>query len=436
MIRQICVAILWLALHATVTARWTKQWSEEHSTVYYFDMAHGETSWEHPDGVLEEDAEPTPAAIEGWRDCTMEAQQVFRENGLKRAWRLMVRESHPDKGGSDHHFQGLTDVRDYLRSPLRFFAWKTLHHFGSQPHALAPFGSPADFTASLRTARAWLIEDADGWPRLSLEAELNLSANLSAGHTWRLALAGANASTIEYKGDEGRGGYDPCCHFKQRSVCELRPRDDVLERLANATTVRATGEQAPLQPTWLEQRAAHYVTHDCPLPRVFNISVSKPLHMKAAGSWAAVLIVQNPEEDMSLCAAVALRLAFRPRPPTKPPPLRSRTGAANFEQHSFGRWCRDGADLLEGPLDTYTDCDEETHVCMLTRKCRERCAKRKTCRFYTTWPSGHCQLSSRCTDEAPSSERGGRTFRKSESIGENVVDSGFGIDNSAGDGVV
>ena len=433
------LVVVWFSLHTTATARWTKQWSEEHSTAYYFDTAHGESSWEKPDGVLldaEPDAEPTPAAVEGWTDCTMEAQQVFRTSGLKRAWRLMARESHPDKGGSGDRFQGLADVRDYLRSPLRFFAWKTLHHASSQPHALAPFGSPAAAIGTLRTAHAWLGEDAGGWPRLSLEAELNLSANLSAGHTWRVAFAGANASTIEYKGDEGSGGYDPCCHFKQRSVCELRPRDDVLERLANATTVGATGEQAPLQPAWFEQRTAHYVTHDCPLPPVFNVSVSKPLHLKAAGRWVAVLIVQDREEDMSLCAAVALRLAFQPRPPTRPPPLESATGAAHFVQQSSGRSCRDGADLLEGPLDAYTDCDDETRVCVLTRKCRARCAKRKACRFYTTWPSGHCQLSSQCTDEAPSSERGCRTFRKSESVGESVAGSGFGVDDSAGDGVV
>ena len=38
-----------------------------------------------------------------------------------------------------------------------------------------------------------------------------------------------------------------------------------------------------------------------------------------------------------------------------------------------------GADLLEGPLDGYTDCDEQTRICTLTRKCRERCARRKAC---------------------------------------------------------
>ena len=38
--------------------------------------------------------------------------------------------------------------------------------------------------------------------------------------------------------------------------------------------------------------------------------------------------------------------------------------------------------------------------------------KRKACRYYTTYPSGYCQLSTRCADEAPAKDAGARTFAK------------------------
>ena len=79
---------------------------------------------------------------------------------------------------------------------------------------------------------------------------------------------------------------------------------------------------------------------------------------------------------------------------------------------SVGVSCRDGADLLEGPLDDYTDCDEVTRLCTLTTKCRDRCARRPVCTHFTTYSSGFCQLSSRCADEVTASETGARTFRR------------------------
>ena len=106
-------------------------------------------------------------------------------------------------------------------------------------------------------------------------------------------------------------------------------------------------------------------------------------------------------------------MAFAPRPPaTAPPTAARRAGAHLYAPHSQGKWCRDGSDLLEGPLDGYTDCDAQTRLCTLTKKCRARCSKRAACRYYTSYPSGYCQLSSACADEAAASETGARTFRK------------------------
>ena len=74
--------------------------------------------------------------------------------------------------------------------------------------------------------------------------------------------------------------------------------------------------------------------------------------------------------------------------------------------------------MLEGALDSYTDCDPHTRLCQLTRKCRARCAKRAACRYYTTYASGYCQLSTRCADEAPASDPSARTFAKRGGGGE------------------
>ena len=68
--------------------------------------------------------------------------------------------------------------------------------------------------------------------------------------------------------------------------------------------------------------------------------------------------------------------------------------------------------MFKGPLDDYTDCDASTRLCKLTTKCRERCVKRKTCTYYTTYTSGFCQLSSRCDEQTRATDASARTFRK------------------------
>ena len=477
-------------------ALWNEHWSEEHSTAYYFETERGESSWERPPIEAVPPPPPQPTVVEGWSDCSEQAAALMDGGGkgVQRAWRRMSRERHPDKGGTADAFQSLGEVREFLRSPLRYFAWRTLvsaveavdsgetggdgDGVGGPRPALLPLGHAAPARASfsrdaeVRRAAVWVREDADGWPVLTLDAELLASAgaNLSRRHRWSVALAARDGGTIEYRGDDADGGgYDVCCGLMRGSACTLRNRDEVIARLnasadateAGATAgdgdgvgrvgvgVGATGEQAEAVVAnaaeaeggggggggWhARRRDAFYVQHDCPLPAAFNASVRKPLHLKAAGAWAAVLMlheaaeqkaaaagagagagpaVQGGEPRVAACAAVLLNVRLVPRPPTQPPPTEPRGAAGGaFAQHSSGSRCRDGADLLEGPLDGYTDCDEATRLCRLTQKCRARCERRGTCSHYTTWPSGFCQLSSRCADEVAASERGARTFRR------------------------
>lgn len=401
------------ALRLLVLA-WTELWSEDHQRNYYWNAEAGEAAWRLPPGAElgMPPTPPTPAAAEpqGWADCTTDAAALFNGGALQRAYRSIARTAHPDKGGSASAFQSATATRDFLKSPLRFFAHRALHDDGRR-HALMDFEATGG-ESIVRGGRARVEADGEGWPRLTVDASLAPNTDLSQ-HVWRIALAHADASTIEYSGDAGVGGYDVCCRFVSGSICELRPRDDAVAALEQAA-VEFSGRRR----RWHEERGAHFVRHDCLLPSgALNVSVSKPLHLKAAGRWAAVVIVTdaaNPGEDPppTACLSLIFSVRFAPRPPAEAPPPRNATLPVEFEQHSSGRWCRDGADLLEGALDGYTDCDPQTRLCQLTKKCRARCAKRSACRYYTTFASGFCQLSSRCSEEAPASDPSARTFAK------------------------
>mmetsp|Transcript_61115 Transcript_61115/g.182023 ORF Transcript_61115/g.182023 Transcript_61115/m.182023 type:complete len:236 (+) Transcript_61115:10-717(+) len=224
------------------------------------------------------------------------------------------------------------------------------------------------------------------------------------------------------------------CAFRTDSACALRHRDEVLVALEAAGGGAGGASPSP----WHGLRDAHYVTHDCPLPSEFNASVSKPLHLKSAGEWAAVLLLsdEGPADDpggdpptegggarrsgrsadppaVVGCAAIVFDVRFTPQPPTTAPPADADgERGRGFEQISHGMSCRDGSDLLEGPLDDYTDCDEASRLCALTKKCRARCARRVSCAYYTTYASGFCQLSSRCEEEMRAADASARTFRK------------------------
>jgi hypothetical protein len=193
----------------------------------------------------------------------------------------------------------------------------------------------------------------------------------------------------------------------------------------------------------------------CPLSGPFTARVSKPLHLKRAGTWSAVVTLASggvtnatPKSPSSVaCAALIFNVSFPREPPgddneeMSTPDLseedgvpgdsgdsgecsgesheRSSSGSPKkirsqprFERYSTGKVCSDGADLLEGPLDKYTDCDEITKLCKKTRKCSEKCKRNKSCLFFTTFQNGWCQLSSRCSEEALSSDKSAQTFAR------------------------
>ena len=414
----VCSYIL-CSLVTPLLSSWSEEWSEEHGRKYFWEAKSGEASWRlPPSATLGQPLQSLPAneLPVGWRDCTEDAASLFSGGVLQRAWRRMARELHPDKGGSSSAFQAATESRDYLKSPLRYFAFSALHDTRRR-HPLVLFEAVGD-AALVRTVRPTLGEDADGWPRLTLEASLEPRQELDLGraHVWRVALAHADASTIEYKGDSSTGGYDVCCHFLKGSRCELRSRDSVLAMLEERSLAIASAGQPE---AWYEQREAHYLRHDCPLPGgALNISVHKPLHLKAAGRWSVVLLLTDgtnaltDEPPPTACIAALFTVRFAPRPPRTAPPAENATAAVEFEQLSSGHWCRDGVDVLEGRLDSYSDCNPQTGLCQLTRKCRARCSKRPTCRYYTTYASGLCQLSSVCRDEAVAHDKSARTFAK------------------------
>lgn len=332
---------------------WTQLMSEEHGQHYYFDSSTGESSWMLPAGAIISELLPRPLEkeLQGWSDCTSEASVLFSGSALRHAWRRSSVRNHPDKGGSSESFQAATEAKEYLKHPLRYLAFHTLHNERLKMLAF----DERDEKSMVQTARVTVGEDADNWPRLTFEASFEAPTGFGRHHVWRIALAHENASTIEYKGDESSGGYDVCCNFLRNSRCELRPRDEVLA-LLNRTdaTVDVSGEQR--QRTWHEERDAHLLRHDCPLPQgegaVLNTSVSKPLHLKAAGRWSAVLLAADAaalvqaaieQPPPVLCISALFTVAFSPRPPREPPPYAANT-TARFEQMSSGRWCRDGAE--------------------------------------------------------------------------------------------
>ena len=119
--RWLCLAAFALAVRG-----WSTEWSAEHGRHYYFNAKDGEASWTPPPASSEAATSTAASSTthEGWFDCTHDARSVFGAGGLQRAWRKMARDQHPDKGGSSGGFQSLTETRDFLRSPMRFFAYR------------------------------------------------------------------------------------------------------------------------------------------------------------------------------------------------------------------------------------------------------------------------------------------------------------------------
>jgi len=224
-----------------------------------------------------------------WTDCTADASS--HSLALRHAWLSRALSQHPDKGGSAEGFMIAKEAREHLRSDLRYFVQHARRrHLGN--------GHP---TPPILSAKAAVTADADGWPRLEIEASFVPPPGLDLGvsHGWRIALASPNGSIIEYLGPSA-GGYDVCCNFVRASQCQPRPRNESAARPAAAASRQ-------------KRRAAAYIAHDCPLAsgEPLHVHVTKPLHRDEAGEWAAVLIVGEGaavEAPPVACVSVAFTL--------------------------------------------------------------------------------------------------------------------------------
>ncbi|CAK9013168.1 unnamed protein product, partial [Durusdinium trenchii] len=125
------------------------------------------------------------AGREGFLDCSGGDNS---EHALRRAYRLIVKGSHPDKGGSNEQTAELTSLRDsLLREPLKFQVFRAMFEVGS----LQPFNANARAQVQLQ----------DDWPYLQVDVEFDHEGLLMDGGSWTFAFGLKNGSTVHYRGD-------------------------------------------------------------------------------------------------------------------------------------------------------------------------------------------------------------------------------------------
>eukprot|EP00927_Polykrikos_kofoidii_P047471 TRINITY_DN41640_c0_g1_i1.p1 TRINITY_DN41640_c0_g1~~TRINITY_DN41640_c0_g1_i1.p1 ORF type:complete len:291 (-),score=42.13 TRINITY_DN41640_c0_g1_i1:127-999(-) len=214
-----------------------------------------------------------------WRDCTNRAPSGA---ALKRAYRRLARDAHPDQGGTDEQFKALTSAHSQLQSPLQYNLRAAL----ARPSGVDG-ADDAGGEHNIRDFRVALVPTADQGNRIRLEIDFTTSAR--RGY-YRLGLLAKGDSAIEYNGD-GRG-YDMCCKFLNGSKCEFKPYKDLVAQHTAHTDV-----------AW----DSTYAAHDCPLQpgRFYTGVVEKPLHVESEGPWAAVLDLFDADSQSELACAVA-----------------------------------------------------------------------------------------------------------------------------------
>eukprot|EP00439_Symbiodinium_sp_Y106_P060506 s2574_g8.t4 len=351
------------------------------------------------------------ALRQGFTDCTGEDTS---DHGLRRAYRRLALENHPDKGGSNELTSDLTALRDnFLRDPLHFQVFRAT--FAAE---LLAFGNGP--RGRLRRANA-SVQLHDGWPYIQVELDLDHGGLLLDGGSWTFAFGLKNASTVHYRGDERTGGYDVCCDFVQDSRCQRRPASNISGPEPKCPKDSATD---------CHEGISLYTTSDCPLPPLVTASVRRPLHLNITGQWGAALQVKDASGEEVACVAFALAHSMQQTEPATESTLAGSPGGASglgldgvgtdnathqrgasegppevsFQHIGSGQFCEDGGDLLEGALDDYGGlspfggarrASAESSM-FYGSKCRERCRRKMNCRFYTAYSSGWCQLSSRC----------------------------------------
>lgn len=381
-------------------------------------------------------------AAEGFLDCTSEsADSESEQRAIRRAYRRLQLDLHPDVQGrrgldaeeSEAVAADLTRLRDaWVQEPLRFHVHRALR---AGPGRLRPLrhrddvglrsGSGSQEGAGVAPLWAAIDEEEDRssgnasdslndpaaaqiaevwWPYLKVRMDLSVhAARLRHGGSWSLAFSLLNDSTVHYGGDERVRGYDVCCDLMEGSRCVRR------------TAVEDVEQEAP----------EAYDRSDCPLELDAQgrlvATVHKPLHKRMSGRWGAALRVRDLAGDVVLCWAVALeyRRSENPEPaPTsipggEEPPYDPASAAFHFV--AAGEFCSDGGDLLEGQVDHYgASRFDSPHGAseLYGGNCREKCRKRKKCRFYTAYSSGWCQLSTRCENRGKTGDPLVATFVK------------------------
>eukprot|EP00933_Yihiella_yeosuensis_P061990 TRINITY_DN64890_c0_g1_i1.p1 TRINITY_DN64890_c0_g1~~TRINITY_DN64890_c0_g1_i1.p1 ORF type:complete len:455 (+),score=47.37 TRINITY_DN64890_c0_g1_i1:22-1386(+) len=393
------------------------------------------------------------AEVKGFFDCHQDEGSPSIESLAKRAFRRMALQHHPDKtGGSGSVTAELAALRDsWVSEPLRFQVFRAMF----DPPELSPVqtsGRPVEAEASdskasqLRGAHAGITWQ-DGWPYFELEVDIDHGHRLDAGGSWTFAMGLKGVSTIHYRGDESEGGYDVCCDFIQDSRCRRRPLAVSSAMTSRSEQNSSASEECADSSCRISENSSDanslYVYQDCPLPSRFPSFVRRPLHLNSTGSWGAALQVKDARGRELACVAFSFQIFVENvmsatgvqasslggeahaesevRSEGKSSGHGSSRGSDNrFEHLKTQAFCEDGVDLLEGPLDNYgglspfggaARASAESSL-FYGSKCREKCRKRKACKFYTVYSSGWCQLSSRCSQLGPAGDPLTITFRK------------------------
>lgn len=228
------------------------------------------------DAHAHEDA--VPSGLVSWRDCTGRAPSGTE---LKRAYRKLAREAHPDKKGSNERFQSLDSAQQQLKNPLQY----------NLRAAFVPGrGAYHDEGHGIRDARLALRRTSDG---TRVHLEVDFTSPVPRGF-WRFGLLAKDVSSIEYGGSQG--GYDICCQFMKDSRCAYKPYSELVAQ-----------HEAHQDGMW----DSAYSVHDCPLKpnMTYTGVVDKPLHVASDGLWAAVVELMDTEGQEFACAAVTFRMA-------------------------------------------------------------------------------------------------------------------------------
>eukprot|EP00747_Dinoflagellata_sp_TGD_P016626 gnl/TRDRNA2_/TRDRNA2_125247_c0_seq1.p1 gnl/TRDRNA2_/TRDRNA2_125247_c0~~gnl/TRDRNA2_/TRDRNA2_125247_c0_seq1.p1 ORF type:complete len:276 (+),score=39.89 gnl/TRDRNA2_/TRDRNA2_125247_c0_seq1:37-864(+) len=210
-----------------------------------------------------------------WRDCTGRAPSGAE---LKRAYRRLARDAHPDGKGSNEHFRALDQAQGQLQSsPVQY----------NLRAAFMPINRTVD-GHGIHDVRIELPNPASD-SRIRMEVDFTSAAPRGF---WKFGLLAKGTSSIEYSG-EGFG-YDMCCQFLKDSHCTYKPYGELVEMHAAHT-----------DSAW----DARYATHDCPLrsSHVYTGVVYKPLHVSVDGPWAAVLEIVDEHGMERACVAATFR---------------------------------------------------------------------------------------------------------------------------------